>query len=205
MTVIAAGTRRRQPFQNLFDRTFVALPCGATAMRAYARSLLSALTLFGAFCFGAQAEPAGVDIDSDVLNSVPPETVARVSAFLKRFVAPDKSPSEQLSMFADSVEYYDRGIVGKEEIRRDMERYRRQWPLREYRVSQIDLIFADPQSDRVYVRYEVEFTVANPARARTISGRGMYGAVIADIDGSPHVASIQESVIARKRSTNPDR
>lgn len=174
-------------------------------MCAYAGSFLSTLTLLGVLCVGAQAQPADIDINSDVLSRVPPETVARISTFLKRFVAPDKSPQEQLSMFANQVEYYDRGIVGKEEIMRDMQRYRRQWPLREYRVSQIDLIFADPQSDRVYVRYEVEFNVANPAKARRISGRGMYGAVIADIDGRPHVAAIQESVIARKRGKNADR
>lgn len=174
-------------------------------MRAHARSFLSALTLLAACSFGAQAAPVDIDIYSDVLNSVPPETVARVSTFLKRFVAPDKSPEEQLSMFADNVEYYDRGIVGKEEIMRDMQRYRRQWPQREYRVSEIDLIFADPQSDRVYVRYEVEFKVANPGKARRISGRGMYGAVIADIDGKPHVASIREGVIARTRGRDTSR
>lgn len=174
-------------------------------MRALARSIVSASTLLGAFCCSARAEPAGIDIDSDVLNSVSAETVARVGTFLERFVAPDKSPDEQLAMFAERVDYYDRGIVHKEEIMRDMQRYRRQWPLREYRVSQIDLIFPDPQSDRVYVRYEVEFKVANPVKDKRISGRGMYGAVIGDIDGTPYVAAIQESVIARKRGGNAER
>ena len=174
-------------------------------MRPLARSILSASILLGAVRCIAQAEPADIHINSDVLDSVPSETVARVGTFLERFVAPDKSPEEQLAMFADKVDYYDRGMVDKKEIMRDMQRYRRQWPLREYRVSHIDLIFPDPQSDRVYVRYEVDFKVANPMRAKRISGRGMYGAVIADIDGTPYVAAIQESVIDRKRGGSADR
>jgi hypothetical protein len=169
-------------------------------MEFFPRSFLLALTLSGILCSAVSADP--VEFGSDILGRVPAPTVQQVSNFLQHFVDSSKQPDEHLALYKDVVDYFGRGEVSKTEILRDMKRYRKQWPLREYRVSRIDFILPDPQSDSVYVRYEVIFSVTNPAKARRITGRGAYGAVISDIDGTPQIAAIYESVIARKRSSN---
>lgn len=168
-------------------------------MNTCTQHILSTSLLTACLATTVHADP--VQINSDTLELVPPEAVAQVSEFLERFVDSSKPPNEQIALYMDTVDYYDRGKVSKSSILRDMKRYRQQWPSRHYRVSRIDLIYPDPDSDSVYVRYEVNFTVANPAKAKRISGRGMYGAVIADIDGTPKISAIQESVLTRKRSS----
>lgn len=176
---------------------------GQKIMKSLGRYCVTAMLLSGIFLCAARADP--VAIDSDTLKGVPRTTVEQVTNFLERFIDSSRQPEEQLSLYTDDVFYFDRGQVSKAEILHDMKRYRRQWPSRNYRVSRIELIYPDPQSDSVYVRYEIEFTVFNPSNAKRIKGRGVYGAVIDDIDGTPQVASIQESVFARKRSSEADR
>lgn len=149
------------------------------------------------FCTARAGE---IEIDGDTLKGVPHVTVEQVIKFLERFIDSTRQPAEQLGLYTDDVDYFGRGQVSKAEILHDMKRYRRQWPSRNYRISRIELIYPDPQSDSVYVRYEIAFTVSNPANAKRISGRGSYSAVIDDIDGTPQIASIQESVFARRRS-----
>jgi hypothetical protein len=132
-----------------------------------------------------------------------PVTVAmenKVRAFLDRFVDADKTPAEQVALFADQVDYYEQGIVGKQEILRDVDRYIRHWPQRRYEVAEISYMSADPESDRVFVSYTIEFDVAR--KARSISGKASYGAVIADLDGEPKVESIKEKVTARRYASN---
>lgn len=172
-------------------------------MNNSARSLLAPLVLLAAFFSTAYAD--SIDIDSETLERVPRTTIEQVTVFLERFIDSSRQAEEQLRLYTDDVDYFGRGQVSKAEILHDMKRYRRQWPSRNYRISKIELIYPDPQSDSVYVRYEIEFTVSNSSNAKRISGRGLYSAVIDDIDGTPQVASIHESVFARKRSREVER
>lgn len=172
-------------------------------MTAFAQPLVAIAALLGALLGAGHAR--SLDINPDTLERVPPSTIRQVSQFLERFIDSDRRAEEQLDLYTDDVDYFGRGQVSKADILRDMKRYRRQWPSREYRISLIDLIYPDSKSDSVYVRYELEFTVANPANAKRISGRGLYAAVIDDISGSPQIASIQESVFARRRSQDGGR
>lgn len=168
-------------------------------MNTSTQHILSASLLTACLATTVRADP--IPVNSDTLELVSAEAIAQVSAFLARFVDSSKPPDAQVALYMDTVDYYDRGKVSKSSILRDMKRYRQQWPSRHYQVSRIDLIYPDPDSDNVYVRYEVYFTVANPAKVKRIIGRGMYGAVIADIDGTPKILAIQESVLTRKRSS----
>lgn len=168
-----------------------------------ARTFFAAAALLGALWSGAHAR--SLEINPDSVERVPAITISRVSQFLERFIDSSRRAEEQIDLYTDDVDYFGRGQVSKAEILRDMKRYRRQWPSRDYRISRIDLIYPDPKSDSVYVRYELEFTVANSANAKRISGRGLYGAVIEDIGGTPQIASIQESVFARRRSQDAGR
>lgn len=172
-------------------------------MPVFARSFVATAALLSALLSAGHAR--SLDINPDSTERVPSSTIRQVSQFLERFIDSGRRAEEQIDLYTDDVDYFGRGQVSKAEILRDMKRYRRQWPSRDYRIAHIDLIYPDPDSDSVYVRYELEFTVSNPANAKRISGRGLYGAVIDDIDGTPQIASIQESVFARKRSEDAGR
>lgn len=154
------------------------------------------------------AAPSMRPVNDMALEAEPPEAGAPVSpemekkvrAFLDRFVDPDKTPAEQAALFTEEAEYYEQGAVGKNAIRRDVERYVKHWPHRSYQVSEISYINPDPMSkDRVFVAYTIDFEVAN--RARTIRGKANYGAVINNLNDEPKVEAIKERVIRRKTGT----
>jgi hypothetical protein len=130
-------------------------------------------------------------------GSVSQDTVDQVRRFLEKFIDANKTAAEYADFFADGAEFYDRGVVGKTEIVRDVERYTRRWPWRFYRLTDIEYITPDPASNRVFVSYEIEFEVANPSK--TVAGRAHYGAVIADPEGAPRIEWIKERVAGSKR------
>jgi hypothetical protein len=130
-------------------------------------------------------------------GSVSQDTADQVRRFLEKFIDANKTAAEYADFFAEDAEFYDRGVVGKAEIIRDVERYTRRWPWRFYRLTDIEYITPDPASNRVFVSYEIEFEVANPSK--TIAGRAHYGAVIADPEDMPRIEWIKERVAGSKR------
>jgi hypothetical protein len=134
--------------------------------------------------------------DAGASVKITPDMETKIRRFLDRFVDAGKTPQEQLAFFADDVQYYDQGMIGKPAILRDVHRYVRHWPQRNYRVAKIDYINPDPDSDSVFVSYTIDFMVAN--RTRTIAGKARYGALISSLGNSPKIAAIQEKVTERK-------
>lgn len=131
---------------------------------------------------------------------VPAETARKVRAFLEHFVDPGKTPEEQAALFAERAEYYEHGYVDREHIVRDVERYVKHWPHRRYEVAEIDFMSADPESDRIFVSYMVDFEVARGSRS--VRGKARYGAIIKDVDSAPLVESIKEKVNTRSSGSN---
>ena len=151
----------------------------------------------------AQGETNQNQLTQQDEQEIAPIEVKKVRAFLDRFVDADKTPEAQTAFFADQVEYYNQGIVDKSTIFRDVQRFVRYWPHREYRVTEINYINSDPDSNRIFVSYTIEFEVAN--KSRTIHGRANYGALINALDDSPKIESIKEKVVQRKSSSfEPD-
>ncbi|WP_147376877.1 hypothetical protein [Noviherbaspirillum saxi] len=130
------------------------------------------------------------------MEPVTQETVEQVNTFLQRFIDPAKTPTEQAEFFAPGVDYYDHGIVDKAHIVKDVERYVRRWPTRTYRLAIVEYINPDPQSNRVFVSYVIDYEVANDSNA--VHGQANYGAVIADIATSPKIEWIRERVTQRR-------
>lgn len=120
------------------------------------------------------------------------KTVSQINRFIEHFIDANKTAAEQAALFTEDVEYYDHGAVSRTHIMRDIERYARRWPEREYILSGIHYIRADPDSDRVFVSYEIAYTVAN--REKKVSGKAIYGAVITDLEHVPRVEWIKEKV-----------
>lgn len=144
--------------------------------------------------------PAQADLEEDDTPRgglpVPPERQEQVRRFLEGFIDPRQSPQEQAARFTARADYYEHGFVGRDEIERDVERHVREWPQRRYTLASIDDMSADPESDRIFVSYTVDFQVSNDSRAAR--GQASYGVVIKDVGGEPRVESIKEKVHRRR-------
>lgn len=147
-------------------------------------------------------EQAGDEEDDTPRGGMPvtADTERKVRDFLEHFVDPAKTPEEQAVLFTERAEYYEHGYVDRDDIVRDVERYVKHWPKRRYEVAAIDFMSADPNSDRIFVSYTIDFEVARGERR--VAGRASYGAVIKDIAGEPKVESIKEKVHPRSSGSN---
>jgi len=151
--------------------------------------------------------PAAEQRESDEEDDTPrdgmpvtADTEQKVREFLEYFVDAGKTPEEQAALFTERAEYYEHGYVGRDDIQRDVERYVRHWPRRYYEITDINFMSADPNSDRIFVSYTIDFEVARGKQS--VTGKASYGAVIKDIDGEPKVESIKEKVTARSSGSS---
>src|SRR3569623_418720 len=141
------------------------------------------------------AEDALMKTETPNGKPVSAATEKNIRIFLDRFVDANKSPAEMAALVADDAQYYDRGVVGKQAIMREVARYNQYWPYRAFRVTEISYINADPDSDGVFVAYTIDFEVANSMRA--ITGKAHYAALIEEPDGAPKMKAIRERVVRR--------
>ncbi|MDB5839232.1 MAG: hypothetical protein JWQ23_1184 [Herminiimonas sp.] len=163
-------------------------------MRLY-RLLWIFISLSVTFQATAQTSP----MSPQGTENIDEATIERIEIFLQRFIDPDKTVAEQAALFTENVEYYDRGMVGKAEILKDINYSVRRWPWRFYRLASIDYITRDPASvaDRIFVTYTLSFEVANPSK--TIAGTASYAALIVDLNTEPKIQAITEKVRKRNR------
>ena len=121
----------------------------------------------------------------------------RVRGFLEAFIDPTQAPEEQARFFAEGADYYRFGPSSRREIIADIRRHVRRWPVRSYRLQDIEYVTHDPATDDVFVSYVVEFDVAN--RKSKAHGRATYGAVITDIHSDPQIGAIMERIAGSGR------
>lgn len=89
----------------------------------------------------------------------------RLRDYVAAFVLAGLDPhvGAELDFFADRVNYFDSGVVDRERIRKDLQRYDAQWPQRRfYLAGQVNV---EPQPDsRVRVAFPLRFQLQNGAR-----------------------------------------
>ncbi|MEP6821996.1 MAG: peptidoglycan-binding domain-containing protein [Chthoniobacterales bacterium] len=89
----------------------------------------------------------------------------RLRDYVAAFVLAGLDPhvGAELEFFADRVRYYDDGIVGREKIRRDLQRYDAQWPQRRFRLA--GEVNVEPQPDsRLRVTFPLRYELRNGAK-----------------------------------------
>jgi peptidoglycan hydrolase-like protein with peptidoglycan-binding domain len=97
-------------------------------------------------------------IASDTSSPAAGVTTERLRDYVAAFVLAglDRNVGAEADFFADRVQYYDQGIMDRENIREDLKRYDEQWPERHFWVAG-DLI-VEPQSDnRMRVTFPLGF------------------------------------------------
>ncbi len=89
----------------------------------------------------------------------------RLRDYVAAFVLAGLDPriGAELEFFDDRVKYFDSGVVDREKIRRDLQRYDRKWPQRRFWLAgQVEV---QPQPDsRVRVTFPLRFDLRNGSR-----------------------------------------
>ena len=86
----------------------------------------------------------------------------RLRDYVAAFVLAGLDPrvGAELEFFADRVDYYGDGVVDREKIRRDLQRYNEQWPQRRFWLAgEVDV---EPQPDsRLRVTFPLRYQLSN--------------------------------------------
>lgn len=89
----------------------------------------------------------------------------RLRDYVGAFVLAGLDPhvGSETEFFADRVQYYDEGVIGREQIRKDLQRYAAHWPDRRFWLD--GEIKVEPQSgNRVRVTFPLRYDLRNGAK-----------------------------------------
>lgn len=107
----------------------------------------------------APAAPPAENVSTFVLSR------ERLRDYVAAFVLAGLDPhiGAELEFFDDRVKYFDSGLVDREKIRRDLQRYDQKWPQRRFWLAgEVDV---QPQPDsRVRVTFPLRFELRNGSR-----------------------------------------
>jgi peptidoglycan hydrolase-like protein with peptidoglycan-binding domain len=106
--------------------------------------------------------PAGPDSSKMMLS---PE---RLRDYVAAFVLAGLDPhvGAELEFFADRVGYYNNGVIGRDKIRADLQRYDAQWPQRSFRLAGDVNVTPQPDS-RLRVTFPLRYDLRNGAKQRS--------------------------------------
>lgn len=108
--------------------------------------------------------------DSSSASSRPPVgkplTLDEARQFIEDYLRAGETNGleEELKFYADQVNYFNQGTVGRAYIRRDVQRYYRRWPERHFELIEPFVIAPGPHEDESTVRFAVRFRYAGAGR-----------------------------------------
>lgn len=100
--------------------------------------------------------PGSPDRSSDELP--PAEVASFVQSYLR--VAQGQRPDEEVSFYADRIDYFDSGRVSRQFVAQDQMSYYRRWPNREFTLVGSPQ-FVSSSGNRVTVRFRMRYRVSN--------------------------------------------
>jgi len=115
-------------------------------------------------------------------------------AFLQAFVQSRASDpvNSAMQFYAPNVDYYDKGIVDDDFIRKDVTDFRRRWPRRKYDLLSNPVAHGEGRPDQYVVTYRTAFELGD--RRDEVRGTSDVTVVVQDNDGTYRIVSIQENV-----------
>jgi hypothetical protein len=92
-------------------------------------------------------------------------TAERLRDYVGAFVLAGLDPQvgSETDFFADRVQYYDEGVIGREKIREDLKRYDKRWPERRFWLDG-DITIESQNGKRVRVTFPLRYEVRNGAK-----------------------------------------
>ena len=105
-----------------------------------------------------QSTPAAAAESSPALNV----SAERLRDYIAAFVLAGLDPhvGAEVDFFADRVRYYDQGVIGREKIREDLQRYATHWPERRFWLAG-DLTTEPQNGNRVRVTFPLRYELRN--------------------------------------------
>src|SRR5947199_5728801 len=154
----------------------VATPATSELATQSADSPSRAAPISGAEPASAAAAPAQTSADTTEPASAPPAPVAgssrdgdisteRLRDYVGAFVLAGLDPhvGSETDFFADRVQYYNDGVMSRDKIRKDLQRYAARWPERRFWLA--GEIAVDPQKEnRVRVTFLLQYELRNGAK-----------------------------------------
>ena len=95
----------------------------------------------------------------------PTPTVPRLRHYVGAFVLAGLDPrgGAEVDFFADRVQYYDQGVIGREKVRENLQRYAARWPERRFWLAG-DITIEPQNGNRVRVTFPLRYEVRNGAK-----------------------------------------
>jgi hypothetical protein len=141
-------------------------------------------------------EPPPVNpVQSNPPQSNPNEKADRVlRAVATEYILSGNSPTidREMALYAERVDYFDKGAKSFDEIRADISKYRKKWPSRRYEVSRIVRSEYDAQRDVGSIIVHYTFEVSNGAKRKT--GEAETLLVFDNVSREPRVISVKEHI-----------
>jgi peptidoglycan hydrolase-like protein with peptidoglycan-binding domain len=109
----------------------------------------------------ASQAPAATTNSSSTLNI----GMDRLRDYVGAFVLAGLDPhvGAEADFFADHVQYYDQGVISREKIREDLQRYAARWPERRFWLAG-DITVEPQDGDRVRVTFPLRYELRNGAK-----------------------------------------
>jgi hypothetical protein len=146
-----------------------------------------ASTSVGANSVEAKAEPpSSPTISSEAIAAVAEREIDAIST---------QNIDTLVSFYADEVDLLDKGMVSRETVRNNLQRYFDRWPVTKWKLAgRIDV--KPLSASRYQLAFPVAFEVSNPASNRRIVGTANETRIVAiDSAGAAKIVSQREKII----------
>ena len=127
-------------------------------------------------------------------NTHPVAMKPSLLAFVQAFIQSGASDRLESAMqfYAPNVNYYDKGLVDGEFIRKELSEFRRRWPRREYQLYDSPVTRAGPGPNQFLVSYRVGYLLGD--RRNETHGISSVTILVQDDDGTYSVLAIHEII-----------
>ena len=127
-------------------------------------------------------------------NTQPVAMKPSLLAFVQAFIQSGSSDRLESAMqfYAPKVDYYDKGIVDADSIRKEISEFWRRWSRREYHLFDDPVARAGPEPDQFLVTYRVEYVLRG--RRNELHGTSDVTILVKDDDGTYSVLAVHENL-----------
>jgi peptidoglycan hydrolase-like protein with peptidoglycan-binding domain len=122
---------------------------------------------------------------------------AEIQTFLRRYFDACQSPNpdDELTFFADRVDYFDHGIVDRPYIKNELAVYDQRWPARKYTLG--DSVKVVKTRGGTVAKVRIAFQVANAEHNRKAGGRTDNTFSVAKRNDSLEIVAIKEARVRK--------
>jgi len=119
------------------------------------------------------------------------EAIARIAAWIEQEYLNDNIA------YAETVDWYDQGTIGRDAVLKDRAKYLTRWPDRKYTLVPGSVQIAPSGPNRYAATFEHTYVVRSAARNAQSSGKSRIMVDVEMIGGIPHVAR-QKEIVGRQ-------